>query len=220
MTDKNKVFDTIVSFFRSKLGILTVIGSIFIGLDSFLGSILNFPEHYEKFKNDYVYDHFLSGTWSTSTDYVVDHKELNIPYNQTLFIFDIDVDEKDNSINGEVRSPELCNYNPLTDIFKINSDAPSLYNVFFKRKLNIEYLVDGGYEPFASFSIENLDKKSGVLTLKKLNDISRVLPDFLYLTNKNKPQEEQISELLKECMNLRSKLIREVRNHINNEIQK
>ena len=220
MTDKNKVFDTIVSFFRSKLGILTVIGSIFIGLDSFLGSILNFPEHFEKFKNDYVYDHFLSGTWSTSTDYVVDHKELNIPYNQTLFIFDIDVDEKDNSINGEVRSPELCNYNPLTDIFKINSDAPSLYNVFFKRKLNIEYLVDGGYEPFASFSIENLDKKSGVLTLKKLNDISRVLPDFLYLTNKNKPQEEQISELLKECMNLRSKLIREVRNHINNEIQK
>ena len=199
---------------------MTVIGSIFIGLDSFLGSILNFPEHYEKFKNDYVYDHFLSGTWSTSTDYVVDHKELNIPYNQTLFIFDIDVDEKDNSINGEVRSPELCNYNPLTDIFKINSDEPSLYNVFFKRKLNIEYLVDGGYEPFASFSIENLDKKSGVLTLKKLNDISRVLPDFLYLTNKNKPQEEQISELLKECMNLRSKLIREVRDHINNEIQK
>ena len=185
MTDKNKVFDTIVSFFRSKLGILTVIGSIVIGLDSFLGSILNFPEHYEKFKNDYVYDHFLSGTWSTSTDYVVDHKELNIPYNQTLFIFDIDVDEKDNSINGEVRSPELCNYNPLTDIFRINSDEPSLYNVFFKRKLNIEYLVDGGYEPFASFSIENLDKKSGVLTLKKLNDISRVLPDFLYLTNKN-----------------------------------
>ena len=56
MTDKNKVFDTIVSFFRSKLGILTVIGSIVIGLDSFLGSILNFPEHYEKFKNDYVYD--------------------------------------------------------------------------------------------------------------------------------------------------------------------
>jgi hypothetical protein len=220
MTDKNKVFDTIVSFFRSKLGILTVIGSIVIGLDSFLGSILNFPEHYEKFKNDYVYDHFLSGTWSTSTDYVVDHKELNIPYNQTFFIFDIYVDEKDNSINGEVRSPELCNYNPLTDIFRINSDEPSFYNVFFKRKLNIEYLVDGGYEPFASFSIENLDKKSGVLTLKKLNDISRVLPDFLYLTNKNKPQEEQLSELLKECMNLRSKLIREVRNHINNEIQK
>ena len=220
MTDKNKVFDTIVSFFRSKLGILTVIGSIVIGLDSFLGSILNFPEHYEKFKNDYVYDHFLSGTWSTSTDYVVDHKELNIPYNQTLFIFDIDVDEKDNSINGEVHSPELCNYNPLTNIFRINSDEPSLYNIFFKRKLNIEYLVGGGYEPFASFNIENLDKKSGVLTLKKLNDISRVLPDFLYLTNKNKPQEEQISELLKECMNLRSKLIREVRNHINNEIQK
>ncbi|WP_134078995.1 hypothetical protein [Haemophilus haemolyticus] len=220
MTDKNKLFDTIVSFFRSKLGILTVIGSIFIGLDSFLGSILNFPEHYEKFKNDYLYDHFLSGTWSTSTDYVVDHKELNIPYNQTLFIFDIDVDEKDNSINGEVHSPELCNYNPLTDIFKINSDEPSLYNVFFKRKLNIEYLVDGGYEPFASFSIENLDKKSGVLTLKKLNDISRVLPDFLYLTNKNKPQEKQLSELLEDCMNLRSKLIREVRNHINNEIPK
>ncbi len=118
MTDKNKVFDTIVSFFRSKLGILTVIGSIVIGLDSFLGSILNFPEHYEKFKNDYVYDHFLSGTWSTSTDYVVDHKELNIPYNQTFFIFDIYVDEKDNSINGEVRSPELCNYNPLTDILE------------------------------------------------------------------------------------------------------
>ena len=217
MTDKNKVFDTIVSFFRSKLGILTVIGSIVIGLDSFLGSILNFPEHYEKFKNNYVYDHFLSGTWSTSTDYVVDHKELNIPYDQTLFIFDIDVDEKDNSINGEVRSPELCNYNPLTDIFRINSDEPSLYNVFFKRKLNIEYLVDGGYVPFASFSIENIDKKSGVMTLKKLNDISKVLPDFLYLTNKNEPSEEELNDLLEECMKHRFELIDKIKSSTSNE---
>ena len=217
MTDKNKVFDTIVSFFRSKLGILTVIGSIFIGLDSFLGSILNFPENYEKFKNDYVYDHFLSGTWSTSTDYVVDHKELNIPYNQTLFIFDIYVDEKDNSINGEVHSPELCNYNPLTDIFRINSDELSFYNIFFKRKLNIEYLVDGGYEPFASFSIENLDKKSGVLTLKKLIDISRILPDFLYLTNKNKPIEKDLNDLLEECMKHRFELIDKIKSSTSSE---
>ena len=60
--------------------------SIVIELDSFFGSILNFPEHYERFKNDYIYDHFLNGTWSTSTDYVFDHKELNIPYDQIFFI--------------------------------------------------------------------------------------------------------------------------------------
>ena len=65
---------------------MTVIESIVIELDSFFGSILNFPEHYEKFKNDYIYDHFLNGTWSTSTDYVFDHKELNIPYDQIFFI--------------------------------------------------------------------------------------------------------------------------------------
>jgi len=49
---------------------------IVIGLDSFFGSILNFPEHYEKFKNDYIYERFLNGTCCTSTDYVFDHKEL------------------------------------------------------------------------------------------------------------------------------------------------
>ena len=86
MTDKNKVFDTIVRFFKSKLGIVTVIESIVIELDSFFGSILNFPEHYEKFKNDYIYDHFLNGTWSTSANYVFDHKELNILYDQIFFI--------------------------------------------------------------------------------------------------------------------------------------
>ena len=86
MTDKNKVFDTIVRFFKSKLGIVTVIESIVIELDSFFGSILNFPEHYEKFKNDYIYERFLNGTCCTSTDYVFDHKELNIPYDQIFFI--------------------------------------------------------------------------------------------------------------------------------------
>ncbi|RDE66183.1 hypothetical protein DPV96_09565, partial [Aggregatibacter segnis] len=121
------------------------------------------------------------------------------------------------SISGEAQSPELCGYNPLAYIFRIRSDEPGLYNLFFKRELNIEYLVEGRYEHFASFSIDN---KLGVLTLKKITDISGRLPDFLYLTNRNKPQEEQLSELLEECMNIRSKLIREVRNHINNEIQK
>ena len=105
----------------------------------------------------------------------------------------------------------------LLIFFRINSDEPSLYNVFFKRKLNIEYLVDGGYEPFASFSIENLDKKSGVLTLKKLNDISRVLPDFLYLTNKNKPSEEDLNNLLEECMKHRFELIDKIKSSTSSE---
>jgi hypothetical protein len=220
MTDKNKVFDTIVSFFKSKLGIVTVIGSIVIGLDSFLGSILNYPDHYKKFKSEYIYNNFLNGIWTTSTDYVLDHQELNIPYDQVFFVLDMNIDENDNSISGEAQSPELCGYNPLTYIFRIRSDEPGLYNLFFKRELNIEYLVEGRYEHFASFSIDSIDNKLGVLTLKKITDISGRLPDFLYLTNRNKPQEEQLSELLEECMNLRSKVIREVRNHINNEIQK
>ena len=98
MTDKNKVFDTIVSF-------LNVIESIVIELDSFFGSILNFPEHYEKFKNDYIYDHFLNGTWSTSTDYVFDHKELNIPYDQIFFILTLIFYNTNNLFYHHYRKP-------------------------------------------------------------------------------------------------------------------
>ena len=55
------------------------------------------------------------------------------------------------------------------------------------------------------------------MTLKKLNDISKVLPDFLYLTNKNEPSEEELNDLLEECMKHRFELIDKIKSSTSNE---
>ena len=53
--------------------------------------------------------------------------------------------------------------------------------------------------------------------IKKLNDISRVLPDFLYLTNKNKPSEADLNDLLEECMKHRFELIDKIKSSTSSE---
>lgn len=162
--------------------------------------ITNMPIIWKNFEENYLYDKKLDGLWSTNADYIIEHKLLNMPEEQPKIIAKLVIDKDDNSILGEMISPELCELVPLTWRFRLESSNPTLLNLIFDRELKLSYLVGGGYEELSTFKIKEINDKLGTLTLSTQEDKTGIFPPIIKLINFSPSTEDDIKEIDQSCL--------------------
>lgn len=126
---------------------LTVIG----GIGAVIGLAIDSSDFMEKF----FYKHELwTGKFSTTTEYsIITGDYPKIPEEQPRFIININSAEGTGTVRGEMYSEKICNFNPVTWHFYIDSENPDYLSLGKSRKFVLSYLMNSKKVPIAELRI-------------------------------------------------------------------
>lgn len=177
-------------FVRHKSLVSGFIGFVFgcvTGISGFLDNLNKIPESYSQMKKNFLYDSdFLTGDWSTNSEYVANSGDLGLNFEQPFIVMNMQ-SEEDGSISGEIMSEQICDALPLTWYINFESDTPSIMNFFTDRKFRITQLHNGAMETVATMKLDGENKKFGAITFEVIHDSTGVLPTKITF-GKNLPE--------------------------------
>lgn len=188
MNSQNKLF--IITKYA-----LVYFAGILTGAVPFLNNISELPASIEKFRETYLYEKdFLSGTWSTDAEYVLNAADMGLDTDQPNIVLDMNFGDK-GFIQGSFLSEGICDYAPITWIITIESESPSLHNLLLDRKFQVKQIHNGKMEKIADLKLTNLNMEKHTIEFTVTDDFSKSLPKKIIL-GKDLPKAEENREKL------------------------
>lgn len=165
---------------------------------------------YNYLKKEYIFDKdkkLLVGNWSNDTEYILNWADLELEENQPsiLMIFD-EID--DGSITGSILSNALCDAEPITFAIIIESDKPSIFNLFVNRVFTIKKLFHGKF--IKIIELELISTKKNTIKFKKVYDVTGSLPEYIHLAKDLPKFEENWDEMEIYCAQSTRKFFRQI----------
>lgn len=158
---------------------LTLVCTGIAWLSGLLDNLNKLPESYEQLKKNYLYDSvFLSGNWSTNSEYVANSADLGLDAQQPIIVMSMAADD-DGSITGEIMSEKICDALPLTWHINFQSNSPSWINLVKDREFNITQLHNGETETVATLKLDSKNEKFGSITFNVVSDKTGILPSSI-----------------------------------------
>lgn len=164
-----------------------------------LDSLVKIPLSYQELKKTYIYDsEFLTGQWSTNTEYLANSGDLGLDPSHPKMTLNMEA-SADGSVSGEMMSEKICDALPLTWDIRLEADTPAFRDFFFNRKFYLKQLHEGRMQTVAALELVNEDRKNGAIKFKVVGDGTGALPKQITLA-KNLPQyENDFKELSDYC---------------------
>ncbi|MFV8904145.1 hypothetical protein ABQ333_02640 [Serratia fonticola] len=144
-----------------------------------LRSVSDIPNSYEEFKKTYLYDEsFLSGKWSTNSEYLINGQDIGLEPEQQDVVMEL-VKGNGGRVSGEIISKKICDAMPLTWVISIESAPPNLLNFFIDRSFFVKQLHGGVMETVAELKLVHENREHGVIKFKRVSDETSAFPEFI-----------------------------------------
>ncbi len=191
------------------------IGWFLSSSSSTLTNLIELGPAYSKLKTQYLYTpEVYDSTWSNNSEYITDGVELGLDHGDGSKVVMMIKTNDDGSISGVIYKKSLCDFNPLTDSFYLESPAPSWLDLFSSRYFYVSFLHDGRHEYLAKLKLTDYNSSKKVMTFETNKDDEWVLGSGFKVSAMLPAADDDIKEIESYCMARKGeffkKILREV----------
>lgn len=175
-------------------------GGIFLAIGGYIGIANDYPEFLE---NYFYKSEIWTGNFSSTTEYtIITGNYPKIPDDQGQIIIRLESKKGSGQVHGDLITKGLCDFNPITWIFYIDSTKPNYLSLGKTRDFVISYLRHGKKAPIAEvrMTLNEIDDTPDTIQGKLLNKADGLdFPSKFVIGRELQAFDDDVKELNEYC---------------------